>query len=382
MRHGTELTPLAARSIAAVLVCTLATSCGVQAPAAEARDAEVQTDGHVPAVRDTSRDDETIRLFRLLGAGETWAHVRTVPMEWPTFHTQGLVKVGDVFYVSSVEPIERTEPNGRITDALYDFSIVRSAGAGRGWLFKFDANGRLLGRVELTYDAAYHPGGIDFDGRHIWVPVAEYRPNSRTTIVRVDPESLEAEVVFEVPDHIGGIVHNVHSGTVHGVSWGSRRLYTWRISEAVDGVEVVSSSWTPNTQSYVAYQDCHYQGVEFMLCGGLRGYESPLGGMTLGGFDLIDLRDGRPAHQVPVTLTVDGPEGEPRVAFDNAFWVEPGGDGTLRVYLMTETDNQADLVVFEATPWASRSSSSGSSFPRRSAFDVSRAVGISFMSDT
>jgi len=24
----------------------------------------------------------------------------------------------------------------------------------------------------------YHPGGIDFDGVNIWVPVAEYRPDS------------------------------------------------------------------------------------------------------------------------------------------------------------------------------------------------------------
>ena len=31
----------------------------------------------------------------------------------------------------------------------------------------------------------YHPGGIDYDGRHIWVPVAEYRPNSRSIIYRV-----------------------------------------------------------------------------------------------------------------------------------------------------------------------------------------------------
>ena len=34
----------------------------------------------------------------------------------------------------------------------------------------------------------YHPGGIDYDGRHIWVSVAEYRPNSRSIVYRIDPE--------------------------------------------------------------------------------------------------------------------------------------------------------------------------------------------------
>lgn len=99
----------------------------------------------VPAVRDTSRDNETIPLFRLLGAPGTWQHLRTVRLDWPTFHTQGPVKIGDTFFVSSGERIERMVPNGTTTDARSD---------------------------------------------------------------------------------------NVHRGTVHGVSWGSRRLYTLRTSPA------------------------------------------------------------------------------------------------------------------------------------------------------
>jgi len=48
----------------------------------------------------------------------------------------------------------------------------------------------LLGQIELTDGAKYHPGGMDYDGEHIWVSVAEYRPNSKRNIYRVDPNTL------------------------------------------------------------------------------------------------------------------------------------------------------------------------------------------------
>ena len=64
---------------------------------------------------------------------------------------------------------------------------------GAGHLFRFDEKGDLLADVPLGEGAIYHPGGIDYDGRHIWVPVAEYRPNSNPIIYRVDPTTMEPE---------------------------------------------------------------------------------------------------------------------------------------------------------------------------------------------
>lgn len=304
----------------------------------------------------SSRDSETVKLVRLLGRNAIWTPVRRIEMQWRTFHTQGLVKVGGIFYASAVEVTERTERNGAETDALYDQTDDRSPGAGRGWLFKFTGEGTLLGRVELTDGAKYHPGGIDYDGRSLWVPVAEYRPNSRSSIYRVDPDTLAPELVFTAPDHIGAIVRNVPSGTLHGVSWGSRRLYTWTLAGRGDDQHVASSTWVPNPQSYIDYQDCHYQGVEYMLCGGVGGYDSPLGHVAFGGLDLVDLRDARLAHQVPVNLFVDegaGPNAGLALA-SNAFWVEPNGPRALRAYFMTESDQQADLLVYDVTPWINR----------------------------
>jgi hypothetical protein len=302
------------------------------------------------------RDNATTNLFRLMGKNTIWRHLDTVEMDWQTFHTQGLVKVGRTFYVSAVEVVESTVRNGTVTDALYDFSLDRSAGVGRGWLFKFDDTGDLLDQVELTDGTKYHPGGIDYDGRYIWVAVAEYRPNSKSNIFRVDPVTLTPELVLAEADHIGGIVHNVHKGTLHGVSWGSRRLYTWRVGGKGDQAHVVSSGWVPNPQFYIDYQDCHYQGVEYMLCGGVGGYATPLGNIAFGGLDLVDLRSARLEHQIPVNLFVDEGAGpNPDLALThNAFWLEPLDTGSILAYFMTESDNQADLLVYEATPWINR----------------------------
>jgi hypothetical protein len=302
------------------------------------------------------RDNATTKRFRLMGKNTIWKHVDTVEMDWQTFHTQGLVKIGRTFYVSAVEVVESTVRSGAVTDALYDFSIDRSAGIGRGWLFKFDDTGNLLGQIELTDGTKYHPGGIDYDGKYIWVAVAEYRPNSKSNIFRVDPDTLESELVFAEADHIGGIVHNVHEGTLHGVSWGSRRLYTWRVGGRGHRAHVTSADWVPNPQFYIDYQDCHYQGVEYMLCGGVGGYATPLGSIAFGGLDLLDLRRARLEHQVPVNIFVnEGTGPNPGLALThNAFWLEPLGAKAMRAYFMTESDNQADLLVYEATPWINR----------------------------
>ena len=54
---------------------------------------------------------------------------------------------------------------------------------------RFDADGTLLSDRVLNAAGAleYHPGGLDYDGRSVWVTLAQYRPNSTSTFLRVDP---------------------------------------------------------------------------------------------------------------------------------------------------------------------------------------------------
>jgi len=247
----------------------------------------------------------------------SWSLVASVPVAFRTFHPQGMVKIGETLFVSSVEVVDR------------------EAGKGIGHLFKIDMAGRLVADLTLGEGAIYHPGGIDYDGANIWVPVAEYRPDSRSIVYRVAPATMKATEMFRVADHIGALVHDTDDDSLHGVSWGSRRFYRWSLSGDNRGR-------TLNTSHYLDYQDCKYAGRHRMLCTGVTDLRQAreAAPFHLGGMDLVDLGDGRPLHQVPVLLWTAG-------GLDlthNPVWIEPHADG-LRAYFMPE-DDRSTLYVY------------------------------------
>ena len=168
--------------------------------------------------------DERVRK---LTRDSSWRAVASVPIKFPTYHPQGMVKIGDTLLVSSVEV---RVPTKRLPQPAGGFD--RDAGQGVGHLFKFDMAGNLIADLRIGEGTIYHPGGIDYDGTSVWVPVAEYRPNSRSIVYRVDPRTMKATEMFRVADHIGAIVHDTDDDTLHGVR-GSRRFYRWTL--ATDG---------------------------------------------------------------------------------------------------------------------------------------------------
>jgi hypothetical protein len=244
--------------------------------------------------------------------------------------------------VTSVEIKKPTTRYPQLQDG-YD----RDTGEGAGHLFKFDKTGKLLTDLPLGEGPVYHPGGIDYDGRYIWVPVAEYRPNSSAIVYRVDPATMKATEVFRYRDHIGGIVHNTDDNTLHGVSWGSRRFYRFTL----DGDGKVTNASVPpeqlrkpNRSGYIDYQDCKYLGRREMLCSGLNNYQIKKDGprFPLGGFEIVDLRSDQVASQMPIELWTES--GLPMTY--NPMWIEATATG-LRAYFMPE-DNKSTLYIYEA----------------------------------
>jgi len=269
---------------------------------------------------------ELVRRIAGLTRSSAWTLAASVPLDFPAHHPQGLVKIGDTFYQTAVDR------------------------AGLGYLFKFDASGRLIASIKLGEGAIYHPGGIDYDGTSIWVPVAEYRPDSRSIVYRVDPGTLKAVEVFRFEDHLGAIVHNTDDNTLHGVSWGSRRFYRWPLG--ADGrptnlAVAPADLRTLNRSHYVDYQDCKYAGGRRMICTGVTEIRpgaaeaKPGAPFRLGGIDVVNLEDGRPEYQVPVNVwTASG-----MVITQNPVWLEPHGAG-LRAYVVPE-DDKATLYIYD-----------------------------------
>jgi len=294
------------------------------------------------AAQSTRPDSVVGDRVKLLTRGTQWKQVAAIPMQFDTQHPQGMVKIGDDFYVSSVEIRKPTTRYPQPVDG-YD----RDTGEGAGHLFKFDKTGKLLADLPLGEGSAYHPGGIDYDGRYIWVPVAEYRPNSASIVYRVDPATMKATEVFRFKDHVGGIVHNTEAKTLHGVSWGSRRFYRFTLD---DQGRVTNASVPPaelrrmNKSGYIDYQDCKYLGGNEMLCSGLNNYQVKKDGprFPLGGFEIVDLRTDQAIAQMPIELWTES--GFPMT--QNPFWIESTATG-LRAYFMPE-DNKSTLYVYEA----------------------------------
>ncbi|TDE01793.1 DUF6454 family protein [Jiangella asiatica] len=257
-------------------------AAGPSAPGTKSEIAAVSDDG------DTA--SPVLEAVENLDRSAAWAVVDQLPLAFETYHPQGLARVGDKLYLSSVEVIE---PPVRYPEPIDGYD--RSPGRGVGHLFELDLTGRLLRHITLGEGTMYHPGGIDFDGRDLWVPVAEYRPDSQSLVYKIDPRTLTARKAFHVDDHVGGVVRDTDSGLVHGVSWGSRTFYTWTARGVLrDGVA--------NESHYVDYQDCAAVGTGSAVCTGLVEYRNPDGArFDLGGIAVVDLDEGTVGHEVPVT---------------------------------------------------------------------------------
>jgi hypothetical protein len=269
-----------------------------------------------------------------------WRAQSETPIRFRTHHPQGLVKIGERLFLSSVEVRVPTRRFPSPVDGL-----DRDAGEGVGHLFQFDINGNLIADLKLGEGAIYHPGGLDYDGRHLWVAVAEYRPNSRSIVYRVDPNTMTATEVFRFADHLGAIVHDTEDNALHGVSWGSRTFYRWPLSRdgRVKDVRPAAAQRAANPSHYVDYQDCNYAGQRRMQCTGVTEFRVTPGAepFRLGGIELVSLRDRRPLHQVPLSLWIRGLD-----MTHNPVWLEATDTG-LRGYFIPE-DDESTLYVYTA----------------------------------
>jgi hypothetical protein len=239
------------------------------------------------------RDSALAADLRVADRTTAWTLRSTLTLSFPTFHTEGLVVTPDRFYLSAVEIIEPTVKYPVPVDG-YD----RTPGKGIGHLFVIDRAGALIKDVVLGHDIVYHPGGIDLAGHDLLVPVAQYRPGSSAEIYRVDVRTLRVTKLFDVADHIGGIVYDPTTDRLVGNNWGSRTFYEWTRSGRL------LTTWR-NPDDLLDFQDCQYVPAGKMACGGITGLpQTPAAGgpaaqYELGGVALLDLHRRTIVNEYP-----------------------------------------------------------------------------------
>ncbi len=279
--------------------------------------------------------------FNGVDRSTNWQQTSKLKLNFPTFHTEGIAYSQDHIFLSAVQIIE---PTKKFPTPQNGFD--RTPGKGIGHLFVMDKTGNLQKDLVLGEGDMYHPGGIDFDGTNVWVPVAQYRPNSSAIVYRVDANTLDVHKQFEVKDHFGGIVMDKQTGHLVGNTWGSRRFAEWDLQ----GKQL--STWE-NPNYFIDYQDCQYVPSSKMLCAGITNLpQTPGAGGTgatyeLGGMAMIDLKSrsvirdvpfqqwstaGHVATRNPFKMTADGNHLTMKVAPDN------GDEG-----------NGTEILTYEAT---------------------------------
>lgn len=129
-----------------------------------------------------------------------------------------------------------------------------------------------LAPMESSQD---HPGGFDCDGESFWIPIAESRRDSTTTVVRFPlaaDQPLAAcrgTVAFQVNDHIGALAVDRTTGRLYGANWDTQKIYVW----ALDGtlIEVIPREQLLAGQPdwALAVQDWKSLGQGRILAGGI-----------------------------------------------------------------------------------------------------------------
>lgn len=308
-----------------------------------------------------------VDLFLNVGASTTWKLISKTHLQGDTGEPEGMVRLGDNrIFVSSGQYTEATEKYNRTINGT-----DRTTGAGYAHILVYDGQGGLIANATLTLpgDIEYHPGGIDYDGRYIWVPLAQYRPNSTATIVRLDPLTLEQMPMFAVNDHNGGIVHDIITDDLVTLNWNARNATTWSLRNYPRGFAPLPAFTLPddslqNPSFFVNYQDCKFIGHHtltnqlaftrnndngngngnarpLIFCSGVATIDSGNTSYSLGGLALVDLNTVTPLWEIPIGLVSDLGTSMTENPVDVAVV-----DGNLRVYFIPDQHNST-LYVYE-----------------------------------
>jgi hypothetical protein len=167
----------------------------------------------------------------------------TIPLRASLDHVQGIEVEGGTLWVSSVDRAVRK-------GFLHEFSL---------------GDGTPVRQVEVQRGEQYHPGGIAADTDSIWVPVAEYRKESTSTIERRAKATLETLSSFAVDDHIGCIA--VSQDRIWAGNWDAQLIYEW----ALDGTLLRKRENLAGTR----YQDMKFVNGQ-LAASGLLGSEGAI----------------------------------------------------------------------------------------------------------
>jgi len=241
-----------------------------------------------------------------LGRSTPWHLKRTMTVRGDVGHPQGITRWGDRWLVTTVHP-------GRCS----------------GEVLIVSADGDVEARQNVTDGDRFHPGGVSADHAGCWVAVAEYRPRSTTTVLRLDTD-LDAIDSFPFDDHLGAVCP-LGDGTLFAVSWASRRWYRLDRTGRLLDQRTTPTRWV-DIQDLQHLQDPRLLPDQQVIATGVGELATPAGPLQLGGLAVIDVNEMVVVHDAPIAAWM--PSG--RAATYNAAHLDIDIDGAVSLNCLVD----------------------------------------------
>ncbi|MBX9790636.1 MAG: hypothetical protein K2Y37_17095 [Pirellulales bacterium] len=182
-----------------------------------------------------------------LPVAESW------PIAHDLHHVQGLAVSDQWFWITSVDRRAR-----------------------RGFVYRVARDSlKVVAQRDITLDRQIHPGGMQLAAERLWIPLAEYRPRSTSTVLELDPASLETLGKFTLADHLGGAAYDGRE-RLYAANWDARTIYLLDLQ----GKELERR----DNPTGVAYQDFEYHDGRLYAAGNTK-----IGGEPTAVVDVIDV---------------------------------------------------------------------------------------------
>jgi len=182
-------------------------------------------------------------------------------------HTQGLEIVAGKYYVTA-----------RRDDVRPKMALLLRTAVGQTNWDAWDITPLDNSGVPTALD---HPGGMQSDGKRLWVPVAESKRRGRSVIRVFSLASLKAgkrlvpDFEFAVDDHIGAVAVSSDRKEIFGANWDTEDVYVWdlrgRLQRTLNGSELekrmLGTIAGSTSRSGVAVQDWKIVGDRLYASG-------------------------------------------------------------------------------------------------------------------
>ena len=258
----------------------------------------------LPAAQPEGRNSVVGDRVKLLTRASQWRPVAAIPIGFNTHHPQGMVKIGDTFFVTAVEIRTPTKRFAQLAGRLRP-RYGRRPGPPVQVRQQGHADRRRAGRRRLHLPPGRHRL------RRALHLAARCRVSAEQPRDRLSRRSGHDEGAGSVPLRRSRRRHRARHRRRHAAR---RDLGLPPLLPVDDGRtgRVTNADVPPQTlrkmnrSHYIDYQDCKYLGHHEMLCSGLNNYQVKKDGprFALGGFEVVDLAD-RPGRLSGAGRTLD-----------------------------------------------------------------------------